>query len=206
MKRLALLLAAAHAFWFLLFSPWTRGSVGFWPLMIVAVGVLVRASWGHDGMMWSEEWRWRPRDLVMGAVSAGVLYGLFAVGYGVVTRIFPWSAGQVSDVYAVRGGMPLWAVSLTLAVWIGPGEEIFWRGYLQDVLCRRFGRRSGLALAVVMYGSVHLWSGNAILVLAAVVCGAFWGGLFLYERRVWPVIISHALWDLAIFVVAPIGA
>ena len=42
------------------------------------------------------------------------------------------------------------------------------------------------------------------LLLAALVCGLFWGGMFWRIGRLWPVIISHAAWDVLIFVIRPI--
>jgi membrane protease YdiL (CAAX protease family) len=43
-----------------------------------------------------------------------------------------------------------------------------------------------------------------MLFLAALICGLFWGALFKRYRSVWPVLISHALWDVAIFLLFPI--
>ena len=41
--------------------------------------------------------------------------------------------------------------------------------------------------------------------VAAGLCGLFWGLLYMRTRSVWPGLVSHALWDLVIFVLAPVG-
>ena len=44
-----------------------------------------------------------------------------------------------------------------------------------------------------------------MLVMAALVAGVVWGGLYrLYPRRMWAIIVSHAVWDVAVFVWFPI--
>ena len=61
----------------------------------------------------------------------------------------------------------------------------------------------GFALTALLYTAVHLSSGNIMLVLAAAVCGVFWGWLYLRFRSPILNIVSHTLWDLAVFVVFP---
>ena len=62
-----------------------------------------------------------------------------------------------------------------MALLIGPGEEIFWRGYLQRRWQERFGAGRGFLFAAALYAAVHAGSGNVMLVLAAAVCGAVLG-------------------------------
>jgi membrane protease YdiL (CAAX protease family) len=42
-----------------------------------------------------------------------------------------------------------------------------------------------------------------MLILAALVCGIFWGSLFLKYRSPLMLIVSHTLWDLLVFIVLP---
>jgi membrane protease YdiL (CAAX protease family) len=89
-------------------------------------------------------------------------------------------------------------------LWIGPAEEIFWRGLVQQRLETRLGRWGALATASILYAAVHAWSMNLMLVAAALLCGLAWGFLFARTRNLWPCIISHAIWDVAIFVAFPL--
>jgi uncharacterized protein len=137
-------------------------------------------------------------DVAIGVVAAGVLYGVFWCGDAILRRWLPGVAAQVDDLYDVRSvrrpaRLPITAVLLV----VGPCEELFWRGLVQA--------RAGFVLALAAYAAVHLWERKAVLVLAAVVGGAFWGGLFAWRETLVAPIISHALWDLAVVVWFPFG-
>ncbi len=44
-----------------------------------------------------------------------------------------------------------------------------------------------------------------MLFMAAAICGLYWGLVFYTTRSLWPGIISHAVWDVFVFLVAPIA-
>ena len=68
----------------------------------------------------------------------------------------------------------------------------------------RWGSWWGFVCSTLCYTAVHVWSGNLMLLLAAATCGCLWGFLyFLMPKRLPALIISHALWDVAAFVVFP---
>jgi hypothetical protein len=75
---------------------------------------------------------------------------------------------------------------------------------VQRRLWNRYGPIYGLIFCVALYAGVHLWSFNFMLIAAAAVCGAFWSILFFFSGRLWPCMISHAVWDVMIFLVWPI--
>jgi uncharacterized protein len=141
--------------------------------------------------------------LLLGAGSAAALYAIFFVGNRISRLVLPFAAAGISDVYGFKAGASPARIVLLLALWIGPGEEIFWRGVLQRRWQGRFGRVPGLWAAAALYTLVHLGSGNPMLVLAAAACGLFWGALYDRTGSVLLVAISHTLWDIAVFVLFP---
>jgi len=143
------------------------------------------------------------RKVGFGIASAAALYGVFAVGRALALRLFPFAAAGIDHVYALRTGVPILRVVLLIALIIGPGEELFWRGFFQERTGATTKPAFGFILTAVLYTAVHLASGNIMLVLAAAVCGVFWGWLYLRFRSPVLNIISHTLWDLAVFVVFP---
>jgi hypothetical protein len=68
----------------------------------------------------------------------------------------------------------------------------------------RFGNVPGFLAATALYAGVHIFSRNLVLILAALVAGAFWGALYLWRRDLTLLIVSHSLWSAVIFAVAPI--
>ena len=62
-----------------------------------------------------------------------------------------------------------------------------------------------MLVGVMIYTLVHFFSFNFMLIMAALVCGAVWGGLYwLFPNRLPAIILSHALWDAAVFIWFPI--
>jgi len=145
----------------------------------------------------------QPRHLLQGAAIAGGLYAIFQVGDLMARRIMPDGAGDIDAIYDLRSNHDERVIAARLATVIGPAEELFWRGFLQERLARRWGRWAGAALASGAYAGVHLASGNPTLVGAAGVAGAYWSILAAAGVDVESLIVSHVLWDIVIFLVAP---
>ena len=136
-------------------------------------------------------------DVALGVAGAVVLYGVFWTGSRLLRRWFPAAAAHVDTLYDVRSirtseRLPIAAVLLL----VGPCEELFWRGFVQS--------RVGFVVALAGYAAVHVWERKPVLVLAAVVGGAFWAGLFAWRETLVAPIVSHALWDLAVVVWFPL--
>jgi membrane protease YdiL (CAAX protease family) len=145
-----------------------------------------------------------PRALVDGVVSAAVLYVVFYAGHALAPLVVPGAHEQVGGIYGLGDGSSRLWVFLLLFFVTGPGEEIFWRGFLQEALQKRLSPLAGFALATGVYGGVHVFSGNLMLTLAALVAGAFWGALYLWRRDLASLILSHSVWSATIFAVLPI--
>ncbi len=139
----------------------------------------------------------------MGILSALLLYGVFVVGNILSRSVFSFAAGGIQDVYAFKMGASRFRIAVLMFFIIGPGEELFWRGFLQRDLQNKTGKYLGFFLATGIYSLVHLGSGNAMLVLAAGVCGLFWGYLFLRYGSMTLNVVSHTLWDVTVFLWLP---
>jgi len=190
----------AVGLWFFSFAvPWGN----FWLKISVSVTILAGLSVGRP---WKETHLTRPawQDLGLGLLCAGCLYLIFQVGHGVSTLLFPGAMDQVGQVYTRSHEVPDWAVACLALFVTGPGEEVYWRGYLQGRLMTRFGKTRGWLAATILYGAVHIGSFNPMLVVGATVAGACWGGMFLRYGRLWPVILCHSLWSAAVFGLFPL--
>ena len=143
-------------------------------------------------------------NTVIGILSAVVLYGIFYLGNLLAPFIVKGAEIQVGGIYSLGVGTSRVFVFLLLCFITGPGEEIFWRGFLQKRLMEHFGPAEGFVLGILLYSGVHIFSTNFILIMAALVAGAFWGGLYLWKRDLGLVIVSHSLWSAFIFAVFPI--
>ena len=139
----------------------------------------------------------------LGVLSALLLYVVFFVGNFISRNIFTFAGSGIQDVYAFKMGISKFRIALLMIFIIGPGEELFWRGFLQRNLQIKAGKYLGFALATGIYTFIHLGSGNIMLVLAAGVCGLFWGYLYLRYNSMILNVISHTLWDVTVFLLFP---
>ena len=200
--QVAVALVAATVFWFFLFSPTVKG-VNFWTVMPVFAGIL--AAWGIycGGVPIQRNPLWF-QSVVIGAVSAGMLYTVFFIGNFTAKLLFDFAPGQVGAVYAMKGSNSPLLMALMLLFVSSPAEEIFWRGFLQQWMMSRWGQITGWLIASLCYAAVHIVSGNFILVMAALIAGLFWGLMYLcLKGNLVPIILSHSFWTFGIFIVFP---
>jgi len=196
---LGLLLAAG--FWLLIFG---MQAVNFWAGMATAAIVLTLFSVAVGGRPWHRS-EWNGKALAVGVASAVVLYLIFAFGNWLARVIFPFAPGQIGDVYGIRSQANPLLIGLILFFVTSPAEEIFWRGFIQRRFMERRGSLRGWLIGSLCYAAVHLFSGNVMLVLAALVAGLFWGLIFWWQKSIVPAIISHAVWTVLIFLLLPVA-
>lgn len=103
------------------------------------------------------------------------------------------------------GGRVLPVLSEWAAAWvftfffIAVPEELFFRGWLQNLLERRIGRRWALAVTAIVFGLSH-FNKRAVqfnwrYVLLAAIAGVFYGRAWRQDRRVGASAITHATVD-----------
>jgi uncharacterized protein len=144
-----------------------------------------------------------PKKIAFGILAAAVLYFIFFAGNVVSRKLFAFAGQNIAAVYDFKAGAAPIRIWLLMTLIIGPGEEVFWRGYLQRALALRFGPANGCFLAAMLYAGVHLASGNVMLVVAALVCGFAWGWLYLRFGSITLNAVSHTVWDVSVFLLFP---
>ena len=206
MRKLIIAITVAAGLWFYMFSPWTHGAPNFWIVMSVAAVTLTTL-----GLVFTAD---RAELLIVekpalqllgGVVLAFALWGIFWIGDRLSGLMFSFARPEVDAVYSMKQGLPVWLIAVLLLLLIGPAEEFFWRGYVQRTLCGKIGANWALVATALIYALVHIWSFNFMLIMAALVTGLVWGFIYRICPKALPaLIISHALWDVLVFVVMPI--
>ena len=136
---------------------------------------------------------------------AVALWLIFWVGDKVSQLLFDFARPQVDVIYGMKDGESPWLLTLLMLFIIGPAEEIYWRGYVQRTLSERINPNMGFLVTTAVYALVHAGSCNFMLTMAALVAGFVWGLLYrLFPQRFGAIILSHALWDVAVFIWFPI--
>ncbi len=173
---------------------------GFWVRMALATGGL--------GLLALSRRQIRPAppthsDLATGLLSAALLYGIFQAGDRLSRWLMPQSEAEIRAIYRLREEAPRPVIAVLLAGVIAPAEEAFWRGFVVETLARRYSPAAAALLGAALYAGAHAVTANLTLIGAAGVAGLFWSGQYLLQRRLAPLVISHIIWDIWVFLIAP---
>jgi membrane protease YdiL (CAAX protease family) len=201
---------AAFLFWFLMFAGFTElthtiHNNYFWYVMTPAAASLAIFALYNEKSRFKELFRFEWKYLWIGLIHAILLYLLSRFGVWLFVQFFDWTIPQIQAIYQTRTQAEPMLIAALLLFVIAPAEEIFWRAFVQERLIQRFDIKYGTIIAVGLYTFVHIWAFNPMLLLAALVLGIHWSLIYAKYRNLIPGIISHALWDVLIFVVIPIN-
>lgn len=135
--------------------------------------------------------RWRMTDWKTGLREL-LFYTPVAVALGLAIGFLHWH-GQVSRPWLLPG---IW---LFTYVFIALPEEIFFRGWMQNLFERRLGRIAALVITAILFGLSHFNKRAAHFnwryVLLAAIAGIFYGRAWRADRRVAASSITHACVD-----------
>lgn len=197
-------IAVAALLWFLMFNPWIAMPVDFWTMMTISGCILLTFAITID-RSWLADIKVSWSGLLLGIALALALWGIFWVGDKVATWMFSFARPQVDTIYGMKESQSEWVIGLLLLFIIGPAEEIFWRGFVQRGIGVRSTANVAFVVTLLIYGLVHIWKFNFMLIMAALVCGLVWGLAYrLWPKQLFALIVSHAVWDTLVFVVWPI--
>ena len=194
----------AAVLWFVMFSPWTAPHVNFWVMMTFSgLTLTAYSTWASPG--WWKDIRLDLSNILLGVVLVAVLWGMFWVGDKLSSLMLDFARPQVDMIYGMKEGENPWVLTVLMLFIIGPAEEIFWRGYLQKSFSKKWNPNIGFIVTTLMYSLVHVSKFNFMLIMAAAVAGFVWGLAYrFYPEKFGAILLSHALWDCAVFIWFPI--
>ncbi|MCA0985938.1 CPBP family intramembrane glutamic endopeptidase [Guptibacillus algicola] len=193
-KRLLTTILIAHLLLFLSFFVFSNV---FWQVFTVSLLLLIILSYR------SATWKKITFDqLLIGTLSGLLLYLLFYIGKQFMLILFPEMITSLQSLYDFISPKEKWHyVSLILV--IIPGEELFWRGFVQGKL-EKASTAFPILLATVLYTSVHIYAGTLLLLAAALLAGFTWGYLYKRTGTITVPILSHLVFDLMLLVFFPL--
>jgi uncharacterized protein len=172
------------------------GFVSLFYLVVTVVAVVVgRYVADIDVLVWHNDHRTSVIfDTALGA-GVGVVVVILSQ---ILDRTTEWAKRLTSEFTKILGHLRPWQV-LVFALWSGIAEEIFFRGFLQQVLTVKVLSFEGGAIAAVVvtsliFGGLHLgpdfrkfWPWTAM----AAVLGLVFGAMYLYTGNVVAPIVAH---------------
>ena len=163
----------ATVLWGVMFSPCTAPHVNFWITMTISGMILtIYSLWADRTCLKGIKMTWV--DVLLGIGIAVALWGVFWIGDKLSSWMFDFARPQVNNIYCMKDGENPWILSLLLLFIIGPAEEIFWRGFVQRSIGVSSTANVAFVVTLLVYGLVHIWKFNFMLIMAAAVAGFIW--------------------------------
>jgi uncharacterized protein len=194
-RRLLFGYILAHLFIFFTFEQ----EKVFWYIFTATMLVLISYSILDE----TEQQESKRFHLFIGIISGSILYGVFWLGNTLIDMLNLPLSDQITALYKLFSPELTWHY-LVLFLIISPGEEIFWRGFIQKKLLTYTNPWTSILISTLLYASVQFYSGELILILAGLTGGFVWGILYAWKRSIRLVIISHIVFDLLLFGLFPL--
>jgi membrane protease YdiL (CAAX protease family) len=169
-----------------------------WPAGLTAIGKMTLLDAGIfgflvvrglDGVGFDLRLRWRDAGI---GLREFCFYALLAIPLGLGLGFLHFHAAWPNGLQACAG-------FIFTFFFIAIPEELFFRGWLQNLIERRLGRSAALLLTAVLFGLSH-WNKrttnfNWQYVVMAALAGIFYGRAWRAERRIGASALTHAMVD-----------
>lgn len=173
------------------------GGIGLAVLLQVAAGVLLVVLY--------------PRLLGLFGVTPEAAAGPFWSFQAALPEMLQTAARRLGGEVGFHSALYLGLVAL----WAGLGEELFYRGYVQEVLRRRWNRWAALLLANLLFAIRHAaqlalvepypWGAAAAWVAFAFVAGLVFGWLYERTGSLWLPVWTHYWFNLIPLLLGGLG-
>ena len=176
----------------------------FWTLFPITMALLIYVAWKNWNVMKNFKQNITIKNVTLGMISGVILYTFFFCSYVSIKSWFPFLIPYIDELYEVVGPTQVWHYFLLIFIII-PGEEFFWRGFVQNKLSIYLSSAwSKVIVASGLYGLAHIWTGNLMLIAAALTGGLFWGFLLYWKKNIGIVLMSHYIFNLFLLILFPL--
>ncbi|GLC87672.1 CPBP family intramembrane glutamic endopeptidase [Lysinibacillus piscis] len=172
----------------------------FWYLyaftLLVCIAVAILAGNIEDQL---PTWQF----LLFGIGYGTIIYGIVRFGYWLTPYINNSFVQSVHNFLVKYGPQNIWHYILLVFI-IAIGEELFWRGYIQQQL-KRFMRPAFAVITTAILCALSIaLSGFLLGVIAAFIASIVWGFLYEWRKSMPLIIVAHVVFILLLFLVLPL--
>lgn len=172
----------------------------FWYLytFILLVGIaisLVYSSFKDELPTWNY--------LLFGIGYGTIIYGIVKIGHLILPYIDKGSTNEVKSFLAYYAPQSIWHY-IFLVLIIVVGEEMFWRGYVQQKLKLFTSPFVAVVITSLLFSISLAISGFAAGAIAALLVGLILGGLYEWKKSLPLIIIAHETFVILLFLVLPL--
>lgn len=172
----------------------------FWYMYTFAILVLMSIALVNYSVF-DELKTWK--SLIYGLMFGTAIYAVLASGYLIFDALPLNVEGPVAALQTLFAPTSIWHYLLLMFV-IVPGEELFWRGYIQQQLKKYMRLPFAIVGASLLFGAALAFSGIWPGVVAGIVAGMLLGLLYEWKRSMPLLIITHLVVLVFLFIILPL--
>jgi len=137
----------------------------------------------------------------------GVTFGLLSyvgmLGAYLVMDMGPayWT-NSIDTFLSHYGPTAIWHYLLLLLI-IAPGEEVFWRGLIQQQLKKYMQPKFAVILSSLLFGLSFIFTGFWIGILGGFFVGIIFGILYEWKRSITAIVLAHITLLVLLFLIVP---
>lgn len=140
---------------------------------------------------------------IFGIGYGTILYGIIRLGYILLANIDESIARTITKFLATYAPTNIWHYLLLIFI-IVVGEELFWRGYVQQQLKKWMSPIIAVIITSILFALSFVISGFIPGAIAALFSGLILGALYEWKQSMPLIIIAHEVFVLLLFMVLPL--
>ncbi|WP_204524735.1 CPBP family intramembrane glutamic endopeptidase [Litchfieldia alkalitelluris] len=142
--------------------------------------------------------------ILLGVLSGIALYFLFFLGKNLTSMLSSELLAELNSLYKYVQPTATWHY-LFLFFLIIPGEEIFWRGFIQTSLLKLLKRKhEAIVISAGFYATANLFSGSIMFIFATFISGLLWGYLYQLKQNIILNVLSHTIFNVLLLILFPL--
>ena len=198
-KQTLLLLVSLIFIYSMMFYTFYERTI-FWYLyaftLLIGISIAILAGKFEDRI---PTWQY----LIYGVGYGTITYGLIKLGYMMLPMIHANATADISSFLTDYWPQTIFHYVLLIFV-IAVGEELFWRGYVQQQLKNYTSPSWAVVITALLFSLSLAISGFIPGALAAIVTGLLWGALYEWKKSLPLIIVAHVVFVLLLFLVLPL--
>lgn len=141
--------------------------------------------------------------LLFGIGYGTILYGIVKLGNVLLPLVFDSHLTKLTKFLNTFGPQNIWHY-LMLVLIIVIGEEMFWRGYVQQKLKQFMRPVFAVFITAVLFSIALAFSGFIAGAVAALFAGIIFGLLYEWKKSLPLIIVAHETFVILLFLVLPL--
>lgn len=198
-QKIILLLALVFIFSMMFYTFYEKAI--FWYLyaftLLVGIAIALVAGKFEDRI---PTWQY----LIYGIGYGTISYGIVKLGYIVLPYVDASVTNEIAKFLEEYGPTNIFHYLLLIFI-VAAGEELFWRGYVQQQLKKFTSPTWAVIITAILFSLSLAISGFMPGAIAAIVTGLLWGALYEWKKSLPLIIVSHVVFVLLLFLVLPLS-